>query len=183
MKVNSIKLLFLLFLGCSCFGISSCGNQTTGVVQVKGDQVVEEEEDPFIQGNKRILALELEEIDLVIRRHRWDMQTTGTGLCYQLLKQGTGRCFVEGDSVALKYSIRLLSGETVYDSETDGVKTFRVDKSEEIPALHEAAKLLSPGAEARLVIPSHLAYGAGGDGNKIKGREAIIMNLEVLNIN
>ena len=54
-------------------------------------------------------------------------------------------------------------------------------KSEEIPALHEVAKLVSPGAKVRMVVPSHLAYGAGGDGDKIKGREALIMNIEIIN--
>ena len=132
----------------------------------------EEVFDPYVEGNKRILALETEEIELVIKRHHWNMQETGTGLYYELLSPGTGECFVEGDSVAMKYTIALLSGNVIYDSETDGVKTFRVEKSEEIPALHEVAKLVSPGAKVRMVVPSHLAYGAGGDGNKIKGREA-----------
>lgn len=181
MKENFIKLGggLLLLGGLSLLG--ACGHKTTGVVSVGGNEVVEEKPDPFIQGNKRILALEQEEIALVIKRHHWNMTTTGTGLNYEILKQGSGSCFMEGDSVAVKYTIQLLSGEEVYNSETDGIKTFRVEKSEEIPALHEVAKLLSPGAKARLVVPSHLAYGAGGDGNRIKGREALIMNVEIVN--
>ena len=134
-----------------------------------------------MEGNKRILALETEEIELVIKRHHWNMQSTGTGLYYEVLASGSGPCYTEGDSVALKYTIALLSGTVVYDSETDGIKTFRVEKSEEIPALHEMARLVSPGAKVRMVVPSHLAYGAGGDGNQIKGREALIMNVEFLN--
>lgn len=180
MKANFIKIgVGLLLLG-SLSSFYACDNKTTGVVTVGGNNVVEEKPDPYIQGNKRILALEQEEIALVIKRHHWNMMMTGTGLNYEIIQQGKGERFVEGDSVALKYTIQLLSGEEVYNSETDGVKTFRVEKSEEIPALHEAAKLLSPGAKARLVIPSHLAYGAAGDGNRIKGREALIMNVEIL---
>ncbi len=109
------------------------------------------------------------------------MQITGTGLYYEVLSAGVGPCYTEGDSVALSYTIALLSGTVVYDSDTDGIKTFRVEKSEEIPALHEMARLVSPGAKVRMVVPSHLAYGAGGDGNKIKGREALIMNVKFLN--
>ncbi len=181
MKENFIKLGvgLLLLSGLSLFG--ACGHKTTGVVTVGGNEVVEEKPDPFIQGNKRILALEQEEIALVIKRHHWNMVTTGTGLNYEILKQGGGPCFVEGDSVTMKYVVQLLSGEEVYNSETDGVKTFRVEKTEEIPALHEVMKLLSPGAKARMVVPSHLAYGVAGDGNKIKGREALIMNIEIVN--
>ncbi|MCQ2265904.1 MAG: FKBP-type peptidyl-prolyl cis-trans isomerase [Bacteroidales bacterium] len=181
MKANFINIGVGLLLWGSLFSFYACGHKTTGVVTVGGNEVVEEKLDPFIQGNKRILALEQEEIALVIKRHHWNMTTTGTGLNYEILKQGRGECFVEGDSVALKYTIQLLSGEEVYNSETDGIKTFRVEKSEEIPALHEMAKLLSPGAKARLVVPSHLAYGVSGDNNRIKGREALIMNVEILN--
>lgn len=160
---------------------ASCQQKPTGVVTVQTSQQPEEKPDPYVEGNKRILALEQEEIELVIKRHHWNMTTTGTGLNYEVLEQGSGPRFAEGDSVSIKYSIALLSGKEIYNSDTDGIKTFRVNKSEEIPALHEIIQLVSPGAKVRMVIPSHLAYGAGGDGNEIKGREALIMNIEILN--
>ncbi|MBO4655148.1 MAG: FKBP-type peptidyl-prolyl cis-trans isomerase [Bacteroidales bacterium] len=159
----------------------ACNHKPTGVVTVQSSQVSEEKPDPYIEGNKRILALEQEEIALVIKRHHWNMQTSGTGLNYEIIAQGSGACFAEGDSVAMKYTTALLSGKVIYDSEKDGIKTFRVNKTEEIPALHEIAQLVSPGAKVRMVVPSHLAYGAGGDGQQIKGREALIMNIEILN--
>lgn len=171
-------------LCCSCALLllaASCQQKPTGVVTVQTSQQQEEKPDPYVEGNKRILALEQEEIELVIKRHHWNMTTTGTGLNYEVLEQGSGPRFAEGDSVSMKYSIALLSGKEIYNSDTDGVKTFRVNKSEEIPALHEIAQLVSPGAKVRMVIPSHLAYGAGGDGHEIKGREALIMNIEILN--
>lgn len=181
MKEHCIKLITIILSVFMLMNFTSCRQKATGVVNVHSSEVQEEVFDPYVEGNKRILALETEEIELVIKRHHWNMQETGTGLCYEVLSPGTGVCFVEGDSVAMKYTIALLSGQKIYDSETDGIKTFRVEKSEEIPALHEVAKLVSPGAKVRMVVPSHLAYGAGGDGDKIKGREALIMNIEILN--
>lgn len=173
-----------LFFCCLCVSLllaTSCHQKPTGVVIVQTSQKEPDKTDPYVEGNKRILALEQEEIDLVIKRHHWNMTTTGTGLNYEVIEQGSGACFVEGDSVSMKYRIALLSGKEVYNSDTDGIKTFRVNRSEEIPALHEIAQLVSPGAKLRMVVPSHLAYGAGGDGQKIKGREALMMDIEILN--
>lgn len=179
MRVSCFKLT-ISFL-CLLLWMGSCHQKPTGVVTMQTSQQVEEEFDPYIEGNKRILALEQEEIELVIKRHHWNMTTTGTGLNYEVLEPGKGCRFVEGDSVSMKYTIALLSGKVLYDSENDGVKTFRVNKTEEIPALHEIAQLVAPGAKVRMVVPSHLAYGVGGDGQEIKGREALIMNIEILN--
>lgn len=177
MKANYINFCFVLLIL-----FAACSQNPTATVSINsGNAEPEEEFDPYVEGNKRILALETEEIDLVVKRHRWIMMETGTGLRYQILKPGNGHLFVEGDSVAFNYTISLLSGEEIYNSEKDGVKTFVVEKSEEIPALHELAKLVSPGTQIRAIVPSHLAYGAAGDGQEIKGREALIYEMEILN--
>lgn len=182
MKEVCIKILIYSIL-CVLFCVmSSCRQKATGVVTVQNStNNVEEQTDPYIIGNQKIISLEQEEIDLVIKRHHWNMVTSGTGLCYEIIEQGSGPHFVEGDSVSMKYTMSLLSGKELYNSDTEGIKTFRVLKTEEIPALHEIAQLVSPGAKVRMVVPSHLAYGAGGDGQKIKGREALIMYIEILN--
>lgn len=143
-------------------------------------QPEEDKEAPYIEGNKKILRWEDEEMSLFIKRYGWDMQRTGTGMYYQILEPGNGDPFQEGDDITLEYKTFLLSGELVYDSEHDGVKRFKVGRSEEIDALHEAAALLRPGARARLVIPSYMAYGVSGDGKKINGRLPIAMMIEIM---
>ena len=40
--------------------------------------------------------------------------------------------------------------------------------------------ILRPGAKARLVIPSYMAYGVSGDGNKINGRLPVAMTIEIM---
>lgn len=135
----------------------------------------EDKEAPYIEGNKKILRWEDEEMSLFIKRYGWDMQRTGTGMYYQIIKPGNGEYYQEGDDISLEYKTFLLSGELVYCSDSTGLKTFKVAKSEEIEALHEAALFLRPGAKARLVIPSYMAYGVSGDGNKINGRVPIAM--------
>lgn len=183
MKAFYSKFFLGTALLCLIPGLSSCREKPQQVSIRHGQPAPEEKADPFVKGNQRILALEQEEINLVVKRHKWQMEATGTGLMIQILSPGTGNYYAEGDSLSYNYKIKLLSGEEIYNSEKDGIKTFRIDKTEEIPALHEAAKLLKPQAKARLVIPSHLAYGATGDGQRIKGREALIMEVECLSLN
>ena len=165
-------LMLLLFL-------NGCQNHSATGTVVSSDKDTEDKDAPWIEGNKKILNWESEEIELFIKRYHWQMERTGTGLYIQILQQGSGDKFVEGDKVNIEYQTFLLSGEKIYDSKEDGIKTFTVDKSEEITGLHEAVKMLSPGATARLVIPTHLAYGVAGDGNKINGRLPIAMIIHI----
>ena len=43
--------------------------------------------------------------------------------------------------------------------------------------MHEAVQMLRPGARARLVIPSYLAYGVAGDGDRIQGLQPVMMEI------
>jgi len=165
-----IFLLFSFFL--------SCNNTTpTGVIQ--NSSTKNEETNPFILGNQKIVELENEDIELFLKRYKWEMKQTNTGLRYEITKKGTGKKVEAGETVTIEYRTFLLTGERIYDSKDVGDKQFVVDKSEEIAGLHEAVKLMNRGSEARLIIPSHLAYGAGGDGNKIKQYQTIIMKINL----
>lgn len=161
--------------------LTACHNGTTGEVTGVAKQNKEKKDSPFIAGNQKILQLETEEIELFINRYGWKMQHSGTGLYYQILDAGAGETFKEGDDVQLSYQTFSLDGKLLYDSKEDGDKLFRVAQSEEIAGLHEAVQLMRPGAKARLIIPSHLAYGVAGDGNKINGRMAIAMEITIDN--
>jgi len=130
-------------------------------------------------GNQKIVELENEDIELFLKRYEWKMTKTDTGLRYEITKKGTGKNIDAGETVTLKFRTLLLSGDEIYNSENEGNKRFIVDKSEEIAGLHEAVKLMNKGTEARLIIPSHLAYGATGDRDKIKPYQTIIMKIVI----
>jgi FKBP-type peptidyl-prolyl cis-trans isomerase len=141
-----------------------------------------EDDSPNITYNKKGLALENENINLFLKRYGWQPKVTPTGLRIEILQNGSGELLKTGNKITLKYETKLLSGELVYNSKTDSVKKFVIDKSEEITGLHEAAKMLKMGSKARLIIPSYLAYGLAGDGNYIIGRQPLIMIIEVANV-
>ena len=166
-----MPLLLCLLLAAACHD-----RQTGQVVSTDKEPAVDKDA-PYVEGNKKILQWENEEIDLFVKRYGWDMTRTGTGLRIQIVEPGEGDCYKEGDRVTLDHETFLLSGERVYSGE----KSFTVGRSEEITGLHEAVQLLRPGAKARLVIPSHLAYGVAGDGDQIKGRVPVAMILRIKN--
>lgn len=177
------KLLLFSCLCATLLLVTSCHQrEVTGMVTTP-QQEEEEEYDPFVDGNKKIVALENEEIDLFLQRYGWETQKTGTGLRIQIVKEGSGEHPVAGESVTLKYKMISLSGDILYQSSEDGEMTFIVDKSNELTGLHEAVKMMKVGGTAKVVIPSHLAFGVGGDGNRIVGRQALAMYLELVNKN
>lgn len=133
----------------------------------------------FTNFNQDILVQEIEDIELLIQRYGWQMQKTETGLHYMVTKEGIGAYPTIGDEVTLKYETSLLSGETIYNSKDNGMKRFTVEKTEEITGLHEAVQLLKSGSSATLIIPSYLAYGLTGDGDKIGNSQPIIMKIEM----
>ncbi len=171
-------LFFMSALICT-----ACNQKQTGTVIANGDDMQQntEKDAPYVEGNRKILQWETEEMELFVRRYGWKMEKTGTGMYVQIVQPGQGEYFKEGDPVVMTYKTFLLNGEMVQNSDENGLKRFTVGRSEEITGLHEAALLLKPGAEARLVIPSHLAYGVAGDGARINGRMPIAMTIRVEN--
>jgi len=156
----------------------SCNNPApTGVIQNSSTKT--EETDPYIIGNKQLVEIEDEEIELIIQHYQWKMKQTDTGLRYEITKRGIGKNIEKGETVTIEYNIVLLNGKEVYNWKEDGVKQFVVERTEEIFGLHEAVQLMNKGSEARLVIPSHLAYGASGDGNRIAPYQTLIMKVKI----
>ncbi len=160
-----------------------CDHKATGTVVSSSEGEKGDKDAPYVEGNKNIMRRENEEMQMLIQRYGWQMQRTPTGLYVEVLTPGEGELFREGDRVAMEYRTFLLSGEQIYSSDSNGVKVFVVNRSEEIDALHEVAQMLRPGAKARLVIPSYLAYGVAGDGDKIQGLQPIVMEIRVLEKN
>lgn len=175
------EYLIVITIVLVLFSLAACGDQkATGSVVSSSEEVKEDKDAPYVEGNKNIMRRENEEMQMFIRRYGWKMQRTPTGLYVEVLESGDGELFKENDRVAMVYKTFLLSGEQIYSSDSSGVKVFMVNRSEEIDALHEAAQMLRPGAKARLVIPSYLAYGVAGDGDRIQGLQPIVMEVRVL---
>ena len=176
------KIWFCCTLFVICTFLSCQDKKATGVIISSGNKPKKEQQDPFIEGNRQIVTLENEEIELFLKRYEWEPVNTGTGLRIQIVNKKEGATPKEGNTVSLKYKTFLLNGDMIYNSDELGMKNFVVDKSEEISGLHEAVKRMRKGESARLIIPAHLAYGVIGDGDRIKGHASIAMYIELIDI-
>ena len=132
------------------------------------------------KANRYMLLQEAELINDYIKRHNLEMQETGTGLRYQILKNGSGEYIKRGDVVTLEYETRLLTGDLLYSSKNMGNKTFVVGKGGVESGLEEAVLKLRKDDVAVVILPSHLAHGLLGDGNRIPPKAAIVYKIKVV---
>ena len=142
----------------------------------------EKVKEPLVQANQSSVRLEDEDIDLYIKRQNLDVIRTETGLRYQITKKGKGKLIKAKNIVSIEYKTYSIDGKLLYSSDEEGLKTFEIEKNNEIQALDEVLKCMQNTSEAHLVIPSHLAYGVAGDGDKIRQRIPIVMKIKVLSV-
>ncbi len=170
----NLWLIVLIFL---CSASLSCRNEA---VRNKEKIDGKELDKSLIEANKKAVKAEDQQIEDLLDRYNWDMETTGTGLRYTIADPGEGPKVKDGDEVTINYETRLITGDVVYSSDEDGPLTFIVGKSDVIAGVQEGVRMLGKGGKARLVIPSHLGYGLIGDQDKIRQKATLIYEIEVL---
>jgi len=107
--------------------------------------------------------------------------TTESGLQYKVITAGTGATPKATDTVVTHYSGTLINGK-VFDSsyKRNSPATFPVNGV--IKGWTEALQLMKGGAKWQLFIPANLAYGERGAGANIGPNEALIFEIELLEI-
>ena len=154
----------------------SCGSDEKKKVKVYATDTLKKE---FQNVNKSLVKTEETEINDFISRYGWNMSETGSGLKYMIYKKGAGAKISKGDLVKVNFETRLITGDLCYSSKTDGSKELLVGNSGEISGLEEGVMLLRVGDKAKLIIPSHLAFGLLGDENKIPKRATLVYDVEI----
>jgi FKBP-type peptidyl-prolyl cis-trans isomerase FkpA len=138
--------------------------------------------EPLINANKLSVKRESDEIDQYARFRGWDMTLTGTGLRYMIYKHGEGALAKKGDLAKIKFKTSLLDGTLCYSSETKGAKLFTIGADPIESGLHEAVQYMHAGDKAIIILPSHLAFGLTGDGDKIPARASVVYDIELLSL-
>ena len=132
------------------------------------------------KANRYLLNEEEEDIENYVKRHGLTMTSTGTGLRYQILKQGSEQKIEKGEQVTLEYELHSIAGDLIYSSENDGVKSFVVGEGAVESGLDEAMMYLHRGDVAKLIIPFHLAYGLHGDDDKIPEYSTLVYTIKII---
>jgi len=108
---------------------------------------------------------------------------TDSGLRYQILQNGNGSKAEKGKQISVHYKGQLADG-TVFDSSYQRKQPidFTVGIGQVIKGWDEGLQLLQVGDKARLVIPSHLAYGSQGAGGVIPPDATLIFDVELMDV-
>jgi FKBP-type peptidyl-prolyl cis-trans isomerase FkpA len=109
------------------------------------------------------------------------VQTTYSGLQYEVLKQGTGRKPTMYNSVKVHYHGYLPNGK-VFDSSVQRGKPSTFGLNQVIPGWTEGIQLMREGAKYRFTIPAHLAYGERGSPPAIGPNQTLKFDVELLEV-
>lgn len=173
---SAIRLLLIVL---TCFTQFSCQNNSR---QAEHTDSLNISADTIIAYNRQIVQSENQEIYDYSQRYRWNVTTTATGLRYMILKPGRGSQPGKGDVVAIRYSASLLNGDLLEQSDPQKPYRFRLGTGNVTNGLEEGILLMNKGAHAKLIVPSHLAFGLLGDQNKLHSRAVLVYDVELSEI-
>lgn len=158
--------------------LSSCNDKPQPVTPPSDNELKESLE----RANRYLANNEEEDIQNYIQRHQWDMVSTGTGMRYQIVRDGKGPLIQAGWLVTIEYEMRDIFGDVVYSSENDGLMRFVVGQGGVVDGIDEAVRYLHVGDIAHVIVPSHLGYGLVGDQKSVPGRATLIYTVHVIEV-
>lgn len=110
------------------------------------------------------------------------VQTTASGLQYQVLTQGTGPKPKADDAVTVNYTGTLLDG-TKFDASADHGGPATLPLGQVVPGWREGIQLMPVGSKYRLWIPASLGYGeTGTPGGPIPPNATLVFDVELVAI-
>lgn len=107
--------------------------------------------------------------------------TLPDGVCYVIVKVGTGVRPLVSDSILMHVKGYLPEGKLFEDTYTRN-KPLRTTPATLIPGLKETLQIMPAGSLWRIYIPSALAYGSKGIAGLIPGYSAVVFDIEYLDI-
>ena len=139
----------------------------------------------YTQENKRLNTLENKKIKALITKDSTKTyQVSPHGFWFTYIHKTTENTPLPktGDSVVFEYDIRNLKDQTIYSKEALGLKEYRIDKEDFIPAIQQGIKLMKLGETITFVIPYYSAFGIAGDGHKIGVYQSIKSTVTLIHI-
>jgi len=138
--------------------------------------------DKSVNINKKFIEAEEKLIKKFIEEESLNLNKTGSGIYYLIEGSGKGKYPAIGKMVSFTFNIYLLNKTLIYSSDAMGVYQFKVDKDDVPSGLNQIIKLLKIGQKAKFILPSHLAYGVQGDGDKIPVRSPLYYEIKLIEI-
>jgi len=117
---------------------------------------------------------------LTANKTKEGVKTTGSGLQYKVLKEGSGAQPKSSDTVTVNYRGTLMDG-TEFDSSYKRGQPATFPVSGVIKGWTEALQLMKVGSKLQLFIPANLAYGEQGRPG-IPPSSALIFEVELMDV-
>lgn len=139
---------------------------------------------------------EEDDIEEYLKENNIYTKPTQTGLYIVRKKRGTGQKAEPGSVVKVNYTGKLLDG-TVFDTSNEDIAKeagnynaqrdykpieFELGKGNVISGWDKGIAKMREGGKAKLIIPSHLGYGARGAGQLIKPFTPLVFEVELVEV-
>lgn len=108
-----------------------------------------------------------------------DLTKTESGLYYWMYPVGNGRKLVLGDAIKVQYTGYFLDGK-IFESSLYNGGPAPLSVGSTIKGWTEMLLMMRMGDKGKVVIPSHLAYGSTGQGEKIPPDTPLFFDIEVM---
>lgn len=109
------------------------------------------------------------------------VQTTESGILYQVMQEGSGAKPAPSDRVTVHYRGTLTDG-TQFDSSYDRGQPATFPVTGVVQGWQEVLQLMPVGSKWKVVIPPDLAYGERGSPPRIGPGETLVFEIELLGI-
>ncbi len=109
------------------------------------------------------------------------VQSTESGLCFEIVQPGTGAYPKATDTVKVHYTGKLLDGST-FDSSVARGEPAEFPLSGVIPGWTEGLQKINKGGKLKLYVPSALGYREQGSPPSIPPNATLVFDVELLDI-
>ena len=138
--------------------------------------------DTLIKANRFLLERDKEQIQSYVDRRSWKMQTSESGLWYEIYKKTNNQKVESGNIIRFNYKIELLDGTLCYSSDSTGAESIKIGHSGKESGLEEGLLMMRTGEKAHFILPPHIAHGLIGNMDRIPNRSTIVYHVEILDI-
>jgi len=114
-------------------------------------------------------------------RQKDGVNETDSGLLYRMIETGDGLTPTMTDSVVVNQRISLVNGKVIADTYQAGMPDEFTMK-EAIAGIQEGLQLMQEGGRCEFVVPSDLAWGKRGVGDKIGPNAVLIFDVRLMKI-
>jgi FKBP-type peptidyl-prolyl cis-trans isomerase len=164
------------------------GMPDTGLVEmnVKILRVLTADEAQQLEKNEDPDAAEQLIINRYLGRNKLSVAPDSSGLYFINEKEGTGEKPAAGKKVTVTYTGSFFSGQPFDRAGVDGKPAFAFTWGEEgqmLPGIIQALSHMRPGGKAKIILPSRLAFGAGGSsGGIVPPHTPVVYELTLVSI-